>query len=769
MAQPTVKTIQYLDPRIEPQPDPVYDYVIAPIQNQYYKIPASALSNSMLAFNNLTTLGEDRAYLDTFELEISATITFTPYQATACANHFCAPPGSWTFDSFPLNKCCSQARVNINGGGFYSQPMAYLRAKEHYMNQAELSKCYENICPIHRPILQTESGRNYAEECPDYYDIWRFCNVGQFIVRDITKAANANGDNMTITARAPAYPSRLGRAMNWTMQSQEGIMGGFNNQIVRLGKPVNGGGKIGYENYYIDTADGNKTVVKVTWREPVLCSPFSSKYDATYGRPLYNITSMDLTFDMPTLKPMIRMVNFVPRSIIAIESNGGAATADPISVKWTSMTSNYSIKIDSAQLCYQVMTIPKTIERPLTTLVPYRRFVPYITDFPNARNEDNATGISVNGQAVKVRSGVYTLNEIPTAIWMFLGPTQAILQSNEYCDYSDAATGTVTDVANINFAPQNNGPSVRCTIGDPTTGSNYAGILGALNMCKLRNWDDNFQFGYLKHVDITMANTTQILNQATPYDLYRIAKANGCEDSFWMWQSGAVTADIGTATASPLSAITPAGMLSSTTDATKDYYPLDHSTSAQIAPLYYGSGSVLRLKPGVDMLVPDQALIPGANARNMVFQASAEFEIPPHSLNRGHYAFWLIFEYVGVAAISPGQCEITMNPLGGGEVMSASPVMSATSQSTEGSLEGSGFWDIVKRASEIASRVANSGLISALLKLGPKDNEVLEDLKAKANKHGFGEPSAKRSRGGATPGGSCIGGAVIGRGLNDWV
>ena len=74
MAQATVKTVQYLDPRIEPQPDPVYDYVIGPTQNQYYRIPASGFSQSSITFNNLTTLGIDRAYLDTFELELSATI-----------------------------------------------------------------------------------------------------------------------------------------------------------------------------------------------------------------------------------------------------------------------------------------------------------------------------------------------------------------------------------------------------------------------------------------------------------------------------------------------------------------------------------------------------------------------------------------------------------------------------------------------------------------------------------------------------------------------
>ena len=142
MAQATVKTVQFVDPRIEPQPDPVYDYVIGPMQNQYYKIPASGLSDSNITFNNLTTLGVDRAYLDTFEIELTCDFTFqlsTPgydanpgsYEWTeALQTEICPAPDEWTFQSFPFNTCCDEARVNINGGAFFSQPMCYVRAKE---------------------------------------------------------------------------------------------------------------------------------------------------------------------------------------------------------------------------------------------------------------------------------------------------------------------------------------------------------------------------------------------------------------------------------------------------------------------------------------------------------------------------------------------------------------------------------------------------------------------------------------------------------------
>ena len=256
------------------------------------------------------------------------------------------------------------------------------------------------------------------------------------------------------------------------------------------------------------------------------------------------------------------------------------------------------------------------------------------------------------------------------------------------------------------------------------------------------NWDTNRLFGFIKKINISMANTTQILATAEPHDLYRIAKANGCEDSYWSWA--------GDDTVNPTY---------------KSTYRMQEGGCTGTTPMCFGAGSVLRLKPGVDLIVPDQPLIPGANANNMVFQCSAEFFVPPHSPNHSRYALWLLFEYVGVAAISPGQCEITMNPLGSGEIMAVSPVMSATSEATEGELEGSGFWDRVKRAAGIAGQLADDGIISMILKRIPGAQGASDWAK----KHGFGEPSTKRSRGGSTPGGSCVGGAVMGKGLNDWV
>ena len=714
MADATVKTVQYLDTRIEPQPDPVYEHVIAPTQNQYYRIPASGLSNSSINFNNLTTLGADRAYLDTFEIEITADISFyssVDYNAgTTAGSAPFPPPCDWTFDSFPFSKCCDEIRVNINGGAFFTQPSSYLRAKERYMKQYELSKCYENVCPIHKPICQTESGRNYNRAVGRNSAIVAYTPS---VVADISQPSFG-----TIT---PSIPTRLGRGMFNYMQSSEGMVGGYNNSILRSGRTGAANEADNCPAVTVSNADSpankKKTTYTVVWREPVCCSPFSSRYDATYGRPLYNITSMDLAFIMTTLKPMIRYANFT-----------GAITAYTPNVTESEHVLDYSIDIRSARLCYQVMTIPPVMTKPLTTLVPYRRFVPYITNYSGNNTISGVQTIPADGAvSLHMSSGVYTLNEIPTAIWMFIGPTKRMLQQNPEDQFilpaTDDQTVPVRNLENVNYH---------------------------------KSWDSNRMFGYIRGVNLTLANTTQILATAYQEDLYRIAKANGCQDSFVSWGGQDIIAPTNNGGVSGQTAMS--------------------GSKNKLSYLYNGCGSVLRLKPGIDLIVPDQPLIPGANARNMVFQVQdVQFDIPPHSPTANEYALWILFEYVGVAAISPGQCEITMNPLGSGEIMEASPVMSGTTNDTDGVIEtldgmetrakltangqvGSkiGQWinKIRDKGHEVAPMVKN--LINLVDRTSGEAADILNGKKT----DGSGAPSCKRGR-------AAVGGKKIG--YSDWL
>lgn len=617
-----VDTVEIVDSRIQPQPDPVYAVTVAPVQNQFYKIPASGLSNSYITFNNLTTLGADRAYLDTFELEITATITFKFNQANAVpageghyANYnLVLSNWEWNFDSFPFNKCCEEIRVNVNGGAFFSSPLSYLRAKERYWSDKKLVKSYAGTCPTGKPWLVNELGyTHHAGSTGQYYHEDTFMKI----------PSRLSPFNLGYAFTAYGVNGEMNKVMTWPLN------------------PVPAA-----------DSDFRDITTTVTWREPIFCSPFSSRLDATYGRPLYNITSLDLAFNLQNLGNMIRVSN-----------------------KWVD---SYSINIDSCNLCYQVETLPKGIPPPPKTVVPYRRFVPYITDYPSNPVPFHATP---SGEKITITSGVYTLNEVPQAIWMFLAPTKSALQNND------------PDGWGVNLY---NGYT-------PNT----------------KSWTFNKGFGNIVKVSLSCGNTTQILNTATDTDLFRIAKANGCQDNFTQW--------------------------------VKQVYP----TGSNFYDRVNSPGSVLRLIPGVDIVLPDQTLIPGANAHNLVFQATMDVYVPGgFPPNYRNVALWLLFEYNGVATISPGQCQIEMNPLGEGRV-SPSRVMSSAQSEPISTVEGSGWWDKIKEIAKNIGQVAQDTKFASkaakfIPGIGPIASQVLDTL-------GYGSLGGKRPRPADYDGGAVMG------------
>ena len=623
----SVKTVRIVDKRIEPQPDPVYAVAVGPQQNQFYKIPASGRSNSYVTFNNLTTLGRDRAYADTFELEITATITFhlssdhaviLPADEGGEVFNRLNPLYEWTLDSFPFNKCCEEIRINVNGGAFFSSPLSYLRAKERYWDDRKINDAYSNICPCNKPWLANEM-------------------------------AATNTPNRSHYETLQHSPSRLSDQDFGYSFSPEGPHGTTNRDMIT---------PYGAQSITEEFSGVTRTHT-ITWREPIFCSPFSSRYDETYGRPLYNITSLDLAFNLQDLGNMIRCRN--------------------------KFIDSYEVNLDDIQLCYQVLTLPPGITPPPSTVVPYRRFVPYITDHPEnpipyAPTTDPST--DQVGMKKSITSGVYTLNEVPTAIWIFLGPTKALLQQNPPDGWSNAM---------------------------------YGGVYG-----QTRTWSFNKVFAQMDHISISCANTTQILNTATPYDLYRIAKANGCKDTFTQWG--------------------------------RQTYASTSNKGDWVNPC----GSVLRLIPGTDIVLPDQPLIPGSNANNMVFQVTADFYIPAgFPPNYRDVALWVLFEYVGVATITPGQCQIVMNPLNTANI---SPVATITPTQVEepSTTEGGSWLENLKSIGSVLNKFAKDTKIASQLAnyipgIGPVVSKGLSML-------GYGNLGKKR----ALP--PISGGAVMGYG-----
>ena len=641
MASTKINSVQVLDSRIEPQPAPTYAVTIGPDQNQWYTNESSGLTQNSISFNNLTTLGKDRAFLDTFELGLKVQVKFKigskvhlnnlDYRFKPAPGMTKLPPrGMFMPQSFPFNTVCDQVQVNINGGAFFNNPSQIIRAKERYWDERKLQESYGNVCPCCKPIIQDESGYR------------------QFTIPDMGKNINVTNSRSRMLAPQVGYAS-----------SSTGPFGTTNFSILPDYDPqrYSGGAEMEPGEY----------TLTVEWREPVMCSPFSSRYDATYGRPLYNVTSIDLQFKMfGSLRNM-----FMCLCPIVVED-------------WT-------VTLQTACLYYQVMTVTAPVPHDIT-VVPYRRYVPYITNHPNSDVINAATG---KGQDVKFTSGVYTLNEVPTAIWIFAAPQLKFFQ--DISGYSPSA-------------------------------SNRFSINGPL--CNT----SNRLFGFMKKLSISCGNTTQILNTATPADLYRIAKSNGCQDSFSDWSNpdpmeyevypGVQTGQKWGPQESAFTDVECGVWVRDVTDVLKDCCP--------------GAGSVLRLIPGVDIVLPEQRLIPGANANSLVFQVQAEFDFDYGNCQSVPVALWVLFEYVGVAAFTPGNCMVTMNPLGNGGIAASSPVVAASRVEAPSTTEGSGWLDVVKNVFGTINDIAKkTHVISEGLSHIP--GPWGEKLSGWAKKLGYGE------------------------------
>ena len=636
---PAVSTVQVIDPRIEPQPEPVYANTIGPDQNQFYRIPASGISDSYVTFNNLTTLGKDRAYLDTFELEITVDVTFKTDQTVG---GWAPPPHGYFMPiSFPFNSVCEQARVNINGGAFFNSPMATIRAKERYWDDEKLQESFANHTPCQKPFLQDElASREFGTSAQMYYGIPQHYRTRMF---------GQTADGFASRANGPLTSTNFAIMKNYSCQAGT------------------------------DVSD----TLTITWREPIFCSPFSSRYDATYGRPLYNITSIDMAFNLVDLRNMFLVVN---RSL-----------------------AQYEVHFKDVQLCYQVLTVTAPLNHSFT-VVPYRRYVPYITNVKGP-NPDGTVPADVISH-ITATSGVYTLNEVPTAIWVFLAPELSEYQRFDW-------DGIPADAAGQAFF---------------TNSSRHT---------------NNKLFGFMTHISISCGNTTQILNTASVHDLYRIAKANGCQDNFDDW-----------------SRADPFNLWQHQTDFTVDANTFEIQGENLCVP---GCGSVLRLIPGTDIVLPEQKLTPGANANNLVFQVEAEFDYNGLGSRIRKVALWLLFEYVGVASITPGNCVVTMNPLGNGAIMAAAPTVSGTTSENEAApstTEGSGWLDKIKSALGVANKLAkDTKIVSSALKFIPGVGDIASNIASQFG-YGYKRPrlAASVDSGGAVPGGSISGGAVMGLG-----
>lgn len=603
-----VTVANLLDPRLEPDTVAPFAAVLGPMENTHYSLNASSVGNDSILINNIVTRGAGRGYLNTFELEVTArlTVQVAVDEGVESPNIYYYT-NNFQLNSFPLSRCAANIHVTLNGTGIDSQPQQYIRAKERYWNQERLDRSYANVCPVKKCWMASERARNYLTG-----------TVGQ--------------NSMS------GFPYRKNLTEAFTPY-------GSQNDDCRLPG----------SNLYVRLQSSNRTATLTAtyrWREPIFCTPFASRYDETWGKPIYGLTSLDIAYTLQGLQNMFT-INKQPLSTIE------------------------SVQVDilDATLRYQVLTTPPEFPIPSSITLPYRRMVPYATPVQ----------LQVKpGSVNHFMSGVYTLNQVPNAIWVYVGPKLSDLQTAPSDYYPGSA---------------------------PTEGPG-------------KSYSYNKLFAPIANISINCANTTRILANATVEDLYRIAKTNGCEDSFSSW-----------------------GRLS----LNNSMYDLPDPAESTDLVFNPGAGSCLRLIPGVDIILPDQQLVPGANAKDMVFQVEGDWITPPNMPdNYRDCALWLIMEYVGVLTITPGSCNVDLNPIAKDSFV-ATPLTSAEAVNGQtaslSDMEGSGFWDnVLKGLKTIHAFAKKYKIPSKLAKYIPTVGEPISQALDMLGYGRRGVPPMKRPR-----------------------
>lgn len=505
------QVVTVADPRVVAEQGIVLNDYVGPLNWEHYKIPASGLSNTQITFANLVTLGTNRIYNSGFQIEYTIEIYIPPTKGgLRDVLTRSVVENSIHFVPFPLNSVTDQIRCNINGAACMSRPQESLFQRMMFWRQSILDESC-NFCPHTKLATVLDStyefrGRNY-QEARNYSELYsRF------------GASRAGTGIPCITS-------------NW---------------------------------------DNTTNKFTITFREPVLCPPFNQRLDKMYQSPLFNITSIDIVYQMNDLR---RMLENIANTVFE------ATDPDlPYISRWPAPgTDGFAIKdvvvnITSAQLCFDVASLPPGMTVPSILQLPYYDNVCYVTK--GQINEDPSS--------TWMTSGVYTLAQVPTAIYIFVSENQLFRST---CN---------------------------------TTDTQY-----------------NPSLSPIKSINITMGNNTQLLTTTTPYERYVMSKVNGLEDVKWLeWIQPNI----------PL--------------------PAQNIDSTNGAPVPKYSRCILKLIPGIDLLIPDKRLVGGSDAEQMVFQVRLEADcsaVPQE--NRDKLCLWIMFEYVGTLTIEPVHASIDMLPL----------------------------------------------------------------------------------------------------------
>ena len=609
----TVKTVA--DRRVVAEQGVVLNQYVGPLNWEHYKIPASGLSNTQLTFANLVTLGTNRLYDSSFQIEYTIEVNLT---ATGYSGNVDQLERLIAMHPFPLHWVTDQLRCNINGAACMVRPQETLPQRMMYWRQHVLNKTC-SFCPHTKCASVVDSS----------FNIHRFAN-------EYEEYKN--------------YQDTYGKSTSKD-----------------VGKPLP---CIRFE------WNNTTKIARITIREPVLCTPFNQRLDEVYQGPLFNITSIDIVYQLNDLRRMFACNEYTKFDEVARVDNN-TIVLDGLNIENRIQSNleaaNMVVNITEAALCFNVASMPNGMTVPRVLQLPYYDNVCYVT-------AGGMTEASTGEQTFT--SGVYTLSQVPTSIYIFVSENQLFRSS---------------------ITPRGQ-----------TVGNVYT---------KFGNYYES-SYSPIRSINITLGNNTQLLTTTSELDRYQMAVANGLEGVTWE-------------------------------EFTRPYLEpyLSGTYSGDYNSGQKGNKCILRLIPGIDLLIPDKRLVGGTDAEQMVFQVRLTADISGVPIKqRDKLCLWIMFEYVGTLTIEPVHASIdmlplkTLPPIGSVDTIADTTVDSAVGGGEGTNPTGAGLFDLIRRGYNVGKRLWNSGIGKTVR--GAIDN-VLSD-----------EPPAK---GGRIYGGTIIGGNQLGK------
>lgn len=566
------QVIKVADPRVVVEQGVVLNDYEGPLQWEHYKIPASGLSDTQITFANLVTLGTNRIYNSGFEIEYNLEVTYPATVTSADINQYLH------LKPFPLSQVSDQIRCNINGAACVSRPATTMLQRMPYWRQKILDKTCSfvphELPPAGKPgITGTTAYGSVAK------DAWKTETIP--IAGGVDAKADLPDAQKDISVYVPISPY-LGDTGDTEYEKKITM---FEKNVIAI--------------------DHNAANRKITFtiREPIMCAPFNSRLDNLYQKPLCNITSLDIVYTLNDLRLMLTW-NYWQYNMIKISQVPHTQIGIP-------HTADITAHISSAQLCFDVASLPAGMTVPPSITMPYYDYVNYVTDIPGGGHA---------GHDVEATSGVYTLSQVPTSIYIFVSE-------------------------NINFR---------------TTYKNTEQESHSM-------FPD---FAPIKHIELTVGNNTKILDTTSMLDRYKMCLANGLEGVTWHNFSNA---------------------------------------QFQTAFRWEKSRHVLRLIPGIDFTIPEQRLVGGTPADQLVFQARVTADTSG-CWSSDPLSLWIMFEYCGVLTIEPVHASIDMIPLKtipprGPPQVVASVAATDIHGGGEGTVpRGAGIFDILSAGASLANR-----------------------------------------------------------------